>query len=292
MPRAYSTFEIDLFSHKEIVMTASFDIKPRSERDFSLRKVANLLMDYSPPPIGDFEPSRGWRQSYTIFDLEGAGNKVGEFSVERRQKRRETFTLILHIQRIGNSGYSQFQHAEIQCRADTLATPLSWIFDTKMARNPNDTPYLESGKRCSAGVSGGALAIRDGLRMRRTSIDYPYSSEWTLLEAVHRLPGEKMGEMKFTLIDGFDTSQPGHRLFHSGKTQVKLQSGLAELTSYCDVGPAVLPTTYWVDEHHRLLFVCAGLRVYALNASNGRVGKCPIQYQKYLSAGLAKLAGS
>jgi hypothetical protein len=262
-------------------MTASSDIQPQRRTGFSLRKVANLLGEYSPPPSEGFDSSKDWQQSYTMFDLEGQGVMVGEFFLERKATKRETFALTVQIQRHGNSGYSQFQHAEIQCKTDALATPVSWIYDTKMALKPNDTPYLKSGKRSSAVVSGGVLAIRDGLRIRNSTIDGPYASEWALLEAVQRLPAEKMGEMNYTLIHGFDTVQPGHRIFYGGKVQVDLQSGPANLTCYCDLGSGVLPVAYWVDEYHRLLFICAGLRVYALSTSNGRTGKCPIRYLKY-----------
>lgn len=109
----------------------------------------------------------------------------------------------------------------------------------------------------------------------------PYSNEWTLLEAIQRMPGRSMQEVEYTLIDEYDTPQPGHRLSYRTQAQVTFQSGPAQLTAFCDLGRALVPTVYWVDEHHRLIFVCTGLMVYALTETNGRSGSCPNHYPAY-----------
>lgn len=265
-------------------MKSGSDIHSQFADDFSLRKVAYLLGDYTPPPMASFDPAGRWQQSYTMFVLNRpTGNKVGEFSLERAVKGRQSFALSVRTRRFGNSGFSLFQQAEIQCRTDTLATPVSWVFDTKMARDAADQPYLGSGRRLSAAVANGALVVRDRWRTRKTSIDGPYSNEWTLLEAVQRLPGKQTKDLDYTLIGEYDTPQPGHRLAYRTHAQVTFASGPAQLTGYYDLGPAVVPTVYWIDEHRRLLFVCTGLVVYALNATNGMTGQCPEKYRTYQS---------
>jgi hypothetical protein len=263
-------------------LSADPDIQVQFADDFSLRKMAYLLGDYELPPIGHFDPAGKWRQSYAMFVSEGpAATKVGEVSLERAPKGEQNFTLTVRTRRFGNSGFSQFEQAELQCRTDALATPTSWTFDTKMARDGGDEPYLESGNRRNAAVVNGALAVRDKWRTAKTEFDGPYSNEWTLLEAVQRLPGEQTRGLDFTLIEDYDTPQPGHRLAYRGNAKVKLRSGPEQLTGYFDLGRALVPTTYWVDEHHRLLFVCSGLMVYALSATDGQAGHCPDRYTAY-----------
>ena len=263
-------------------MESGSDIQSQFKDDFSLRKVAYLLADYEPPPIGDFDPTGKWQQSYSMFVQEGPSSpKVGEFSLERAAEGRQTFAVTVQIRRFGNSGFSQFQRAEMQCRTNSLATPVSWVFDTKMARDLDDQPYLQSGRRRNAVVANGALVTRDKWRTSKAVLDGLYSNEWTLLEAVQRLPGEHTQDLDFTLIDEYDTLQPKHKLAYRGMAHVTLHSGPAQFMGYFDLGPAVVPTTYWVDERHRLLFVCTGLMVYALSATNGQTGLCPDRYTAY-----------
>lgn len=263
-------------------MTADLDILAQFADDYSLRKMAYLLGDYEPPPLGHFDPAGQWQQSYATFVQEGSGgDKTGEFSLERSPNGQQNFALKVEIRWFGNSGFYHFKQSELQCRTDALATPVSWVFETKLARDGNDAPYLESGGRSDATVLGGTLSVHYKWGTAKTVLDGPYSTEWTLLEAVQRLPGEQTRGLDFTLINGFDTPQPGHRLAYRGKAQVKLRSGLEQLTGYFDLGPALVPATYWVDRHQRLLFVCTGLSVYALLATDGQAGYCPRRYTAY-----------
>lgn len=251
-------------------------------QDFSLRRIAYLLPEYAPPPLAGFTPAGKWKQEYTMFLLQPTvARKVGSFSLQRSPRAAHNFMLTVQTRRIGNSGYSQFQRAEMQCTEDILATPHSWLFDTKMALKAADPPYLMSGRRRSANVTNGTLIIRDKLRVNKTDIQAPYSNEWTLLEAVQRLPGQSMKPITYTLIDEYDTPQSNHRLAYRKQIHVNLQSGPEPLTGYCDLGRAVVPTVYWVDKHGRLIFVCTGLMIYALNATNGQPGQCPHLYPAY-----------
>lgn len=255
--------------------------------DFSLRGLEGLGEEYSPPPLGNFTPDGSWKQSYAMFVLVPKGAlKVGEFSLERKVKGSADFMLGIAMRSRGNSGFSLFQRAEIQCNLDALATPVSWLFDTKLAREANDPPYMQSGYRRSASVRNSVMMVGDRLRNTSIVLDGAYSNEWSLLEAVQRLPGEKTQNMHYTLIDEFDTPQPAHTLAFRDKVNVRLKDSPSLLTGFCDLGTAVVPTTYWVDENHRLIFVCSGLTVYALNMTNGHPGQCPDRFSSSGSEGV------
>ncbi len=247
--------------------------------DFSLRGLKGLTTEYVPPPLGKFHPEGSWSQSYAMYVLIPHGaRRVGEFTLVRKPKAAGGFTLDVHTRRLSVSGYSHFQRAEIHCKSDALASPVSWLFDTKLAKKPTDPPYLQSGRRRTGAVRDGALFIRDNIRTARTPLEGAYGNEWTMLEAVQRLPREKTPTMHYTLIDEYDTPQPEHTLEYRDQVTVPLKGGHVDLHSYCDIGRAVIPTTYWVDDHNRLLFVCTGLQVYALNIANGKTGICPPHY--------------
>jgi hypothetical protein len=189
--------------------------------------------------------------------------------------------LTVQYRSLGISGISLFEHSILYCRADTLASPVSWQFATKMARHAAEKPYLRSGWQRSANVTNGVLAVSNKSHTRKTMIHGLYSNEWTLLEAVQRLPGESMKPIDYTLIDEYDTVEPGHNLAFYTRAHVKFRNGPMVLTAYRDLGRAVIPTVYWVDPHGRLIFVCTGLVAYALAATNGHHGECPLQYPPY-----------
>jgi hypothetical protein len=264
---------------KEGSMTATVDLASAGANDFALRGLKGLTEQYIPPPLGDFTPEASWNQSYVMYVLIPHGaRKVGEFTLAREAKDSTGFTLNVQTRRYSVSGFSQFERAEIQCKNDALASPVSWLFDTKLAQQAGDPPYLQSGRRRSGAVRDGMLLIADKIRTYRTALEGAYSNEWTLLEAVQRLPGEQTPSLRYTLIDEYDLLQPSHRLAYRDQVVVPVKSSSLKLHSYCDLGAGVIPTTYWVDEHHRLVFVCTGLQVYALNATNGRTGSCPDHY--------------
>lgn len=257
-------------------------IESQVSQDFSLRKVAGLLEHYTPPPVAGFAAAGNWKQEYSMFLLDPMVSiNSGAFSIERSLKGTQHFAMTVQMRTYGISGFSLFQHAVLQCRTDMLAAPVSWEFETKMARRPGDKPYLLSGRHRSAKVSDGYLMIRDKLRTSKTMIHGPYSNEWTLLEAVQRLPGQAMKKIHYTLIDEYDTPQPDHNLEFRTRAKISVANGPLHLVGYYDLGRAVIPTVYWVDQHGRLIFVCTGLVVYALAATNGQSGICPERYPAY-----------
>jgi len=258
---------------------------PRTEsfvdevRDFALFGLKGLTQSYIPPPLERFDPEGSWTQSFAMYWLIPRGAiKVGEVTLVRSAKSSNGFVLGVQPRRFSVSGFSQFVRAELHCENNSLASPVSWVFDSKLARNEHDRPYLQSGRRSSGVIRDGVLIIRDKLRTSRTALSGAYGSEWALMEAVQRLPREHTPAMEYTLIKQFGTLEPAHTLTYRDQVTVPLKKGSLKLHSYCDVGRAVIPTTYWVDEHDRLAFVCTGLQVYALNATNGKAGYCPRRY--------------
>jgi hypothetical protein len=216
-----------------------------------------------------------------MYLLTGPPLMVGTFSVKRTPNGSRGFQLDVMTQRSAQSGFSHFQRATMQCSVNALASPSSWVFETKMAKAAEDKPYLESGRTRNASVADGTLVVRSGSRVHKTPIAPDYSNEWSLWEAVQRLSGDKLKPISYTLIDEYDTPQSGHTLTYRGQQQVDCQSGPLKLTSYMDIGQAVVPTTYWVDEHNRLIFMCSGLQVYVLMATNGQSVPLPPRYPLY-----------
>lgn len=260
-------------------MTPKPDIFAEEVSDFALRGLKGLTMEYVPPSVGEFDPRRSWTQSYAMYWLIPRGAiKVGEVTLIRRTKGSSGFVLGVHPRRFSVSGFSQFVRAELHCKNNALASPVSWIFDSKLARNVHDRPYLQSGRRSTGIVRDGVLMVRDNFRTARTPLSGAYGSEWAIMEAVQRLPREHTPTMHYTLIKQFGTPEPSHSLGYRDQVTIPLKDGPLKLHSYCDIGTAVIPTTYWVDEHGRLVFVCTGLQVYALNATNGRNGHCPPRF--------------
>lgn len=120
------------------------------------------------PARGQFAPVGKWQQSYAMYLLTGPPLMVGTFSMKRTPNGSQGFELDVMTQRRVQSGFSHFQRATMQCRANALATPSSWVFETKMAKAPDDKPYLQSGRTRNASVADSTLVVRDGARVHKT----------------------------------------------------------------------------------------------------------------------------
>jgi hypothetical protein len=187
-------------------MTADTGSFTNSVSDFSLRGLEGLASEYSPPPPEKFTPDGSWKQSYTMFVLVPRGAlKVGEFSLERKVKGSADFRLGVAMRSRANSGFSLFQRAEIQCNLDALATPVSWLFDTKLAREANDPPYLRSGCRRSASVRDSVMMV--GGRLRTTSIVLDdYLNEFTF--RFNRRTSKSRGKLFYRLAQQAVQTEP------------------------------------------------------------------------------------
>ncbi|MBN1672391.1 MAG: hypothetical protein JXR37_15225 [Kiritimatiellae bacterium] len=227
---------------------------------------------------GDFEPAGEWTNTYRLWFVGGRG--PGFLSVSRQPRLRQEASpgparlredaspgqavsadgrFVLAIERlvVQSAGTIHRTTARMTCAADALGSPLRWELESRiLARDGRPLP--------AADVRETGVAEKGRVRIGTREREMPsaFTCNWSLFEAVQRLPGTDTGALRFDLLEDLDQPKRGHQLsflkavpFDTGKARL-------DLTGYQQLGTGVLPYTYWVDARHRLLFAISGLRAY------------------------------
>jgi len=254
---------------------------------FTLNVLGPALAEFQ-PPTGAFDPAGDWTHRYGVWTVGQRGcARVGHVGLARSVGKDGTAVLRLEYVKTYSGAFQGRTMASIQCRADRLATPLSWTASVesltpKGARVPN-TAIQTTGR-----VAGKALALTSGKARRTLPLPEAYTINWSLFDAVQRLPRGAFEPLRFALLDDFDEVKPDQRLAWWQTATVtlggrrvqkpvweRLEKGRIRRTvwategaravtlhGYVHTGPGIVPVVYWVDEAGRLLFVVAGIEAY------------------------------
>jgi hypothetical protein len=238
------------------------------------------------PPEGAFTPEGQWTHKYGVYTIGQRGcARVGEVLLTRRPDADGT-RLMLAYDKAAPGGANRLT-ADIRCRADALASPMSWELAGSTAFS-DGKQVPSTAFRQSAAVHGSGIELRDGVKRRALQVGPPFTLNWCLFDAVQRLPAEGMKPVQFTLLDDFDQVKPGQTLAPHGQVTfafggsrvvrhrlVKLERGTIHrpvlereggqnvvLRQYSQTGRGVVPWVYYVDETGRLLFAVGGIEAY------------------------------
>lgn len=216
-----------------------------------LLKELGAVDNFAPTPV-NFKPDGNWVNTYRIWTCHGyreSGNQdVGSLRISRRAGSNETFTLEVRQEVVQTDGLTNVIDATAECRNDLLASPVHWKLSSRfLGKDGDDIAELSSSKD-SKGYQ----------QADQTTTD------WCLFEAVQRLAFEKQRFLSFDLLEGMSISKPGHRLSYQGTLTMK--TGDRDMLLYCfiQLGSAILPCEYWLDDLHRLLAVISMNKAYIL----------------------------
>jgi hypothetical protein len=159
--------------------------------------------------------------------------------------------------------------ADIHCRNDVLVSPMSWIFSSRFTRGPDAQQIPEAGHSEKARVTGKRLNVRIGTQSFQRNVSDTFTSDWSLFEAVPRLPFDGNSTLEFGLLEGLTVWKADQRLSYRGKFPIKWDRVSTSLHCFQQLGMGVWPYEYWLDDGHRLVMVVTGPRVYILKAEEG-----------------------
>ncbi len=153
-------------------------------------------------------------------------------------------------------GAKSFQHlqANINCTADSLATPNSWQAQSGIL-DDSGNPIGDLTVNKDVKVKDGVFEFSGG---RRRFADNPlkiWTSNWSLMEAIPRLGGQQTKPLNFTMLDFLDERKDEQVLSYIGTLTITLGGRAAQLQGYQLMGRGILPMEYWLDEHGRLVIL-------------------------------------
>jgi hypothetical protein len=252
----------------------------------------------TPPPTGPFEPQGNWTHTYriwTCYGYRGQGNRdQGRLTVRRQAGPGDEGFRLRVEQSVGmDPRREQDVHhiaADIRCRHDPLASPVSWTFSSWFTRRPQREPQPELDHAEKGQPDGRRLAVWIGERRYQRDVSERFTADWCLFEAVQRLPfgvgrssppdieaggvaslHSSHAPVEFDLLEGLTVWKPGQRLSYREKLPVTWGSRRIPLHCFEQLGMGVWPYEYWLDAGHRLLMVVTGPRVYIWESGQGDV---------------------
>jgi len=188
-----------------------------------------------PPVSSGYRADGDWEQSYRIFGCHGYVDTGNETVGVLRLRRSAGNPFLLAVeQRIQHNNGHETLEVKMSCRADAIASPVSWTLTSRR--------FDAEGREI------------DDLRTteKRTNGSDRVTSDFSLFEAVQRLPFAAPRVGPFEILEGMALRRTGHRLYYSGER------------SFHHTGRGLLPYQYWLDESHRLLVVVTQWRAYIL----------------------------
>lgn len=260
--------------------------------DFSLEYLSAQLVDFRVPE-GPFDPTGDWQLAYGVYTFAAqqarpfSGTRVGRLQLSKTCGGGGQATIKLDYEKTAPGGVRQNVTAEMLCLGDELSTPVTWQYSSHVIGPAGDV-FRSSIVSKRGTASGGRVEIIDGQHVRRIAVHGPFTINWALWDAVMRLPRVEGRTIAFTMLDHFDQVKRRQTLAFRGSTAAtvgqeplpqqigreqekgrvrkarRATTTAEEVTvhGFDQVGEAIVPWVYWVDDQGRLLFVVAGLEVY------------------------------
>jgi hypothetical protein len=212
------------------------------------------------PPATLFDPNSAWSHRYKIFTLvSGTGVRPtnrngGSLKIERSP--REGGGSILTVDYVKTTQWAGTHKisAQLTCAGDPIATPLAWSLEFTACPPPH----------------GPALPSQKSLSGKHLPVKPPHTTNWSLFEAVQRMPRREGPALRFTLFDPCDVPKPNQVLSFYKTAQLAGRWPKAPnmlVHGFLQIGQGISPQVYWVDDTGRLLFLIAGIDAYVLQAS-------------------------
>ncbi len=242
--------------------------KPLPEH-FPLDSLDPCLKKFSPPK-GNFDPSKPWRQSWGVYSVarigKAGGPRTGRLTLVRRAGQDGKVAIDVEYGRQLIGGRHKVAGA-IEIRPNSvLSTPVGWWFESRLLDAAGKTIANTKMKKTGL-LKEDDILITCGQDVQKIKVTGPCTTNWSLFDAVQRLPREKTKPQRFTLIDHFDQIKPGYLLSYRKTMDVSLGGQKLRLVAYDQVGRGNVPWVYWLDRQGRLLFIVAGLEAYVLESS-------------------------
>lgn len=238
---------------------------------YSLAPLSDALTGMK-APAGTFDSNGEWEHSYIMWNPARAvknaeSARAGNLRIRKRLtpdgKIRLQVAQIIQMQGVNGSGKTK---ATVTCAKDELCTPMTWKIDSEIISPAGKQVHLTA-----TGVTGEAdkgnvlLHAEKDMRIKASE---RLSSNWSLFEAVQRLPFDA-GELRFDMLEELELLKPEHRLFPGAGAEVEIGGRMVRLHSFEQLGRGILPMTYWLDDQHRLIVAVNQRRAYLFDLGMG-----------------------
>jgi hypothetical protein len=234
----------------------------------------DVLQDYI-PPRGSFDPSGHWFHHYSLYTLVNARKLTlrtrrigGQLSIRRTPQAAGGAILEVKYEKTTQFAGMHTLVAKLVCAGEELATPVKWDSTYTMAAPAH--PLKMSLELRETGIARDrSIFIERGTMQKKLLLSSPFTSSWSLFEAVQRLTRPGGPALRFTLLDAGDAPKPNQVLAFYQSADLKNRwpgAPTLRVHGFLQIGDGISPQVYWVDDRGELLFLLSGLDAYVLDA--------------------------
>jgi len=228
------------------------------------------------PSDKGFDPDSDWEHIYRIWSSYGywhKNNKNDGWLKITRRVIREGGTQILNVKQLTNNatGRSSEQavfnviEAEVTCRLDQYAAPQDWTFASRFIYEDDHEKLPQSGLSKTGRIADDKLIVNTNGQERTHALTAPVASNWSLFEAVQRLPSVDHTALDFTYLEDLSMIKEGHKISYQGLLPSVWRENKIKLHRFQHTGSGIFPFEYWLNSDHKLLLAVTGPRAYILD---------------------------
>ncbi len=229
-------------------------------------------------PATPFDAAGAWTHTYALWITGPQADKPPERRghLTIRRKPIDTTTARLQVERkamlYGTEAahYADYYSCDLLCRTDALATPVSWTVhsDTHATSRPLN-PWVVYDRQ---GTYDLATIAWQGRKRRTRAASRPCTTNWSLFDAVQRLPLTPDPPLAFDLLDEAELFKANHTLYFRGTRSFPAGNAAASFHGFEQVGAGIYPQHYWLDDQHRLVLFTDGFRAFTLESAAAKDG--------------------
>jgi hypothetical protein len=148
---------------------------------------------------------------------------------------------------------------------DQYATPINWTITSRFIYENRllEIPSTDLGK--TGRINDGTIVIDARGKKRSQSLSTRITSNWSLFEAVQRLPVIYDTPLEFAYLEDLSLIKRRHKLSYQGSHVSVWQKDKQHIHCFQHTGAGIVPIEYWLNRHHELFLVVTGPRAYILD---------------------------
>jgi hypothetical protein len=244
--------------------------------EFSMLKLEKILPGYQFPVI-DAYSTEDYHLHFTLYNLyKGFVKLAGSFKISKQSDYDPNF----HVESVRSSSTdiifetdeyrknfkgSYFFTGDIQTADNMLATPRSWLCRTKIARTREDPPYLNTGHVWKGWFRNGQIDYESGpYHYSKNAGTRELTWKWGIINLVQKMAETGKNEIHFSALDEMDMVYDNQYARFRKHQALDCGTHEIEFKVYDVLGDGIIPTVYWVDDLHRVVFVVTGTEAYVL----------------------------
>ncbi len=158
-----------------------------------------------------------------------------------------------------------FFTGDIYAENNILATPRSWLCRTKIARTKKDPAYLDTDHTWRGSYGNGQISYESGpYHYSKPAGSRDLTWKWGIIHLIQKMAETSMDEIHFSALDELDMVYD-HQYARFRKQQaIDCGDRILDFKVFDVLGDGIIPTVYWVDNRHRVVFIVTGTEAFVL----------------------------